>query len=57
MLVTIALGVYIGYKLDEKFPNEYQMYTIIFSMLFIGISLYAVIKQVNKFSKQNDNND
>ena len=55
MLATIGLGVFIGYKLDEKFPNEYKLYTVIFSLVFIGIALYALIKQVSKFSNQNNN--
>lgn len=57
MLVTIGLGVFIGYKLDERYPNEYQLYTIIFSLLFIGIALYSVIRQVTKFSNQTSKND
>jgi F0F1-type ATP synthase assembly protein I len=55
MLVTIAFGVFIGVKLDEKYPNQYSTFTIIFSLLFIGIALYSVIKQVTKFSNQKNN--
>ncbi len=55
MLVTIGLGVFIGVKLDEKYPNQYSAFTIIFSLLFIGIALYSVIKQVTKFSNQTHN--
>jgi len=55
MLATIGLGVFIGVKLDEHYPNDNQLYTIIFSLLFIGIALYAVIKQVSKFSNQQNN--
>ena len=57
MLATIALGAYIGYKLDEKFPNKHNLYTVIFTLVFIGIALYAVIRQVSRFSKEQDNND
>ncbi len=57
MLATIALGAYIGYKLDEKFPNKHNIYTVIFTLLFIGIALFAVIKQVSKITKQQDEND
>jgi len=52
MLVTIGLGVYGGSKLDERYPNKYQAYTIVCSLVAIGISLFSVIKQVNKFSKK-----
>ena len=57
MLATIALGVFIGYKLDERYSNDQQIYTVIFSLLFIGIALYSVIKQVSKISKECNDND
>lgn len=57
MLATIALGVFIGYKLDERYSKDQQIYTVIFSLLFIGIALYSVIKQVSKISKENNDND
>jgi len=54
MLVTIGLGVFAGVKLDEYYPNQYSAFTIIFSLAAIAISLYSVIKQVSKFSNQNN---
>ena len=48
MLITILLGVYIGQYLDKRFPNNNSIYTLIFSLLFIGTSLYTVIKQAIK---------
>ena len=57
MLATIALGVFIGYKLDEKFPNKHNLYTVIFSLLFIGVALYSVIRQVSKITNDRDSNE
>jgi len=54
MLVTIGLGVFAGVKLDEYYPNQYSAFTIILSLAAIAISLYSVIKQVTKFSNQNN---
>jgi len=54
MLAIIGLGVFIGIKLDEHYPNQYQIFTIICSLTSIGLALYSVIKQVNKFSSQNN---
>lgn len=48
MGVTIGIGVFVGLKLDKSFPNKYSAYTIIFSLLGVFISLYAVIKQLQK---------
>ncbi|MBT0607183.1 AtpZ/AtpI family protein [Aequorivita echinoideorum] len=52
MGVTIGIGVFVGLKLDENFPNNYSAYTIIFSLLGVFISLYAVIKQLQNLNKK-----
>ena len=48
MGVTIFVGVLIGQYLDNKYPNENSIYTLLFSLIFIGASLYSVIKQAIK---------
>ena len=48
MLITILVGAFIGQYLDNKFPNENSIYTLVFSLLFIGASLYTIIKQAIK---------
>ena len=52
MAVTIFIGTFIGIKLDKKYPNEYSLFTIIFSLLFVIASLYLVIKQVTNSSNK-----
>lgn len=54
MLVTIGLGVFAGVKLDEYYPNQYSVFTIILSLVAIAISLYSVIKQATRFSNKNN---
>ncbi|HEA29833.1 MAG TPA: AtpZ/AtpI family protein [Leeuwenhoekiella sp.] len=51
MGIIIALGVIFGIWLDGKFPNQYQAFTIIFSLLGVFAALYTVIKQVNNLNK------
>jgi len=53
MLATIGLGVFAGIKLDEHYPNQHQLFTIICSLASICIAIYSVIKQVNKPTKNN----
>ena len=48
MGVTIYLFVLLGKWLDTKFNNGDKMYIIIMTLLGVAISLYAVIKQVNR---------
>jgi len=50
MAATIFIGAYIGTKLDEKYPNENNIFTIVFTLLFIFAALYLVIKQVTNIS-------
>lgn len=48
MGVTIYLFVLLGKWLDNKFNNGERLYLIITTLVGLVISLYAVIKQVNR---------
>jgi len=48
MGVTIYLFVLLGKWLDTKFNNGDKLYIIILTLLGVAISLYTVIKQVNR---------
>ena len=48
MGITIYLFVLLGKYLDTKFNNGDRLYIIIMTLLGVAISLYAVIKQVNR---------
>ncbi len=52
MGVTIALGVLLGQWLDKKWPlsESTPVYTVIFSLVGVGLALYSVLKAV--ISKQ-----
>jgi len=52
MLVIIGLGVYGGKKLDEAYPNKNQLFTIIFALIAVLISMIYVIRQVSKISNK-----
>jgi uncharacterized membrane protein YfcA len=51
MGVTIFIGAYIGTKLDEKYPNENNLFTLVFTLIFVFAALYMVIKQVKNISE------
>jgi len=48
MLATIGVFAFIGYKLDEYKPAKTPIFTAIFSLIGVVISLYQVVKQLNK---------
>ncbi len=51
MMVTLGLGVYAGYKLDEKTGWKIPIFIIILPLIALGISLWQLIKAFNKPKK------
>ncbi|PQB05504.1 AtpZ/AtpI family protein [Aureitalea marina] len=54
MIAIILIGTYGGLKLDEMYPNQYSLYTVIGSLLSVGLAMYYVIRQVNRPGKGPD---
>lgn len=50
MGVTIYLFVLLGKWLDESYNPSGKMFLIIFTLVGVGVSLYVVLKQVNKLN-------
>ena len=48
MLVVIVVGVFLGLKLDEIYPNQYSLFTLIFAIFSILLSIYYTIIQATK---------
>lgn len=53
MGITIYAGAYIGKKLDAHFNPSKKTFTLIGTLLALLISLYNVLKQVNKINESN----
>ena len=54
MGIVIFLFTYFGIWLDEKYSNcSSSLFTIIFSLLSVFISLYNVIRQLKNINKNN----
>jgi uncharacterized membrane protein YfcA len=51
MGVTIFLGAYFGRWLDQQYPSDKKWFTMIMTILAVVVSLYLVIKQVNKLNQ------
>jgi F0F1-type ATP synthase assembly protein I len=52
MIAVIGVGTFIGVKLDEKFPNEHNLYTIGLSLASVIGSMILVISQIISNSKK-----
>lgn len=48
MLATIGLFAFAGYKIDEYRHSKTPFFTAILSLAGVVISLYQVVKQLNK---------
>jgi hypothetical protein len=52
MVVIIGAGVYLGRYLDEKYPRDFQVFTVLCSLLAVFLSIFQVIREVIKISKK-----
>jgi F0F1-type ATP synthase assembly protein I len=50
MAATIFLGAFLGRYLDDKYPMEKKWWTIGLTIFAVAISLYNVLKQVNRLN-------
>jgi F0F1-type ATP synthase assembly protein I len=51
MIGIIFIGSFVGVKLDEKFPNENNWFTVCSSLLSVILSIVMVIRNINSASK------
>lgn len=54
MGATIFIGAYGGKMLDEKYPFEKKWFTMLFTLLGVGIALWNVVRQVNRINQEDD---
>jgi hypothetical protein len=52
MFAIIGVGTFAGVKLDEKFPNKYNLYTIILSLTSVIFAIVFVIRRIIAGSKK-----
>jgi hypothetical protein len=50
MGITIYIMVHIGKWLDTTYPRDFKLFTLIFTLFGVGISLYAINKQLQKIN-------
>ncbi len=46
MIAVIGVFSYLGVWLDKKFPNNFSLNTVIFSLFGVIFAMYLVIKKV-----------
>ena len=53
MGITIFLGAYVGKHLDASYLNEGPYFTIALTLFALLISLYSLLKTLNKLNDDN----
>jgi len=53
MIAIIMIGTFIGIKLDEAYPNLYNLYTLGFTLVAVIVSIVYVIRCI--IATSNDN--
>ena len=53
MFAIIAVGTFIGVKLDETYPNMHNLYTLGFTLGAVITSIVYVIRRIIVISKDN----
>lgn len=54
MIAIIAVGTFIGVKLDEKYPNKNNLFTLTFTLSSVIISIVYVIRRIIAGSKEDN---
>jgi hypothetical protein len=54
MFVIIGVGTFSGVKLDEKFPNKHNLFTVILSLLAVIMSIVFVIRRILAISEDKE---
>lgn len=54
MGVTIFLGAWFGKYLDGKYPMDKKWWTIGLTITAVAISLYNVLRQLNRINSEDD---
>ncbi len=53
MFAIIGVGTFIGVKLDERYPNAHDLYTLSLTLGSVIISIIYVIRRIIAASKDN----
>tara|TARA_R100001369_G_scaffold5880_1_gene16101 strand:+ start:92259 stop:92423 length:165 start_codon:yes stop_codon:yes gene_type:complete len=53
MFAIIGIGTFVGVKLDEKYPNKHNLFTLTLSLGSVIMSIVYVIRRIIAGSKEN----
>jgi len=52
MVIIIGLGVFGGIKLDDRLHMQFPLFTIILSLVAVGLSIYFMIKDLTTLNRK-----
>jgi len=52
MVIIIGLGVFGGIKLDDWLPMQFPLFTVVLSLIAVGLSSYFMIKDLTNLNRK-----
>lgn len=52
MMAIIGIGVFIGFKLDQRYPNKHQLFTTFLSLFSVIAAIVYIVKRIIAISKE-----
>ncbi|MDO5969460.1 AtpZ/AtpI family protein [Flavivirga aquimarina] len=52
MFAIIGVGTFIGYKLDQNYPNQHNLFTLFGALSSVIISIIYIIRRIIATSKE-----
>ena len=55
MFAIIGIGTFIGVKVDEKYPNKHNLFTVFLSLTSVILAIFIAIRRIIAASKEDEN--
>ena len=57
MGITVFLGAYLGKYLDGEYPAEKKWFTMVFTILAVGLALFNLLRQLKRDEEKRKSNE
>lgn len=54
MFAIIGIGTFIGVKIDEKYTNEHNLFTVFLSLTSVIVAIFIAIRRIIAASKEDE---
>ena len=54
MFAIIAIGTFIGVKLDKNYPNKHNLFSVFLSLTSVLLAIFIAIRRIIAVSKEDE---